>query len=107
MSKTVANAAYLDHNATSPIRPEAFEAVCEAMKMGGNPTSIHRSGRAARALLEEARAQVACLVEAEPSEVVFTSGGTEAIFRLMRKASWIGRNWQRGCTATRHRLLSR
>ena len=76
MSKTVANAAYLDHNATSPIRPEAFEAACEAMKMGGNPTSIHHSGRAARALVEEARAQVACLVEAEPSEILFTSGGT-------------------------------
>ncbi len=69
---------YLDHNATSPLRPAAFEAMVEALRTGGNPSSVHRSGRAARARLEAARRQVATLVGALPAEVVFTSGGTEA-----------------------------
>jgi cysteine desulfurase len=71
-------AVYLDHNATSPIRPEALAAATVAMEKGGNPTSVHGSGRAARALLEEARARVAALVDAQPDQVIFTSGGTEA-----------------------------
>ncbi len=70
--------AYLDHNATSPLRPVAFDAMAEALKAGGNPSSVHRSGRAARARIDKARRQVAALVGAMPSEVVFTSGGTEA-----------------------------
>src|SRR5579883_1621612 len=69
---------YLDHNATSPLRPEAFEAMAEALRAGGNPSSVHRVGRAARARIEDARRQVAGLVGATPAEVVFTSGGTEA-----------------------------
>jgi cysteine desulfurase len=69
---------YLDHNATSPLRPEAFEAMAEALWAGGNPSSVHRVGRAARARVEAARRQVAELVGALPAEVVFTSGGTEA-----------------------------
>lgn len=70
--------AYLDHNATSPLRPEAFEAMAEALRLGGNPSSVHRVGRAARATIERARRQVGELVGALPAEVVFTSGGTEA-----------------------------
>jgi cysteine desulfurase len=70
--------AYLDHNATSPLRPVAFDAMAEVLKAGGNPSSVHRSGRAARARIDKARRQVAALVGAMPSEVVFTSGGTEA-----------------------------
>jgi cysteine desulfurase len=70
--------AYLDHNATSPMRPAALDAVVEALRMGGNPSSVHRPGRAARARLDLARRQVAGLVGALPAEVVFTSGGTEA-----------------------------
>jgi cysteine desulfurase len=70
--------AYLDHNATSPLRPVAFDAMAEALKVGGNPSSIHRSGRAARARVDAARRQVATLAGAMPTEVVFTSGGTEA-----------------------------
>jgi cysteine desulfurase len=70
--------AYLDHNATSPLRPAAFDAMVEALAAGGNPSSVHRAGRAARARVERARRQVAALVGALPSEVVFTSGGTEA-----------------------------
>jgi cysteine desulfurase len=70
--------AYLDHNATSPLRPVAFAAMAEALKAGGNPSSVHRAGRAARARVDAARRQVASLVGAMPSEIVFTSGGTEA-----------------------------
>ena len=69
---------YLDHNATSPIRPVALDAVVEAVRAGGNPSSVHRPGRAARARIDKARRQVAALVGALPGEVVFTSGGTEA-----------------------------
>lgn len=69
---------YLDHNATSPLRPAALEVMVEALKAGGNPSSVHRYGRRARAFVETARRQVATLVGALPAEVVFTSGGTEA-----------------------------
>jgi cysteine desulfurase len=70
--------AYLDHNATSPIRPTVLDAMVEALRAGGNPSSVHRTGRAARTRVDAARRQVAGLVGALPSEVVFTSGGTEA-----------------------------
>jgi len=70
--------AYLDHNATSPLRPVAFDAMAEALKAGGNPSSVHRAGRAARGRIDAARRQVAALVGALPSEMVFTAGGTEA-----------------------------
>ena len=69
---------YLDYNATAPVRPEAAEAVARALATGGNPSSVHSAGRAARALLEQAREQVAALVKARPQDLVFTSGGTEA-----------------------------
>jgi cysteine desulfurase len=70
--------AYLDHNATTPVRPEVVEAVARALAMPGNPSSVHAEGRAARAAVERAREQVAALVGAKASNVVFTSGGTEA-----------------------------
>lgn len=69
---------HLDHNATSPLRPEAHEAMIAALLEGGNPSSVHASGRAARARLEAARAQVAALAGAPARGVVFTSGATEA-----------------------------
>lgn len=69
---------YLDCNATAPVRPEAAEAVARALAAGGNASSIHKAGRGARAAIETAREQVAALVEAAASRVVFTSGGTEA-----------------------------
>jgi cysteine desulfurase len=76
---------YLDHNATSPPRPEALRSMLEAHEHGcGNPSSLHAEGRAARALLERARDEVAELVAASPREVVFTSGGTEAISAAVR-----------------------
>lgn len=70
---------YLDHNATSPLRPEAAEAVARALQLPGNSSSVHAEGRAARAVVEAAREQVARLVGALPKNVVFTSGGTEAV----------------------------
>lgn len=72
------SAVYLDHNATAPIRPEALAAVTQALAAGGNPSSVHALGRAARARMEQARSQVAALIGAPASTVVFTSGGTEA-----------------------------
>lgn len=69
---------YLDWNATAPLRPEAAAAMAAAMAICGNPSSVHRWGRAARQLVERSRAAVAALVGAAPEDVVFTSGGTEA-----------------------------
>jgi len=69
---------YIDHNATSPLRPEAKAAMERALAVGGNPSSVHGRGRAARAIVEEAREQVASLVHARTQDVIFTSGGTEA-----------------------------
>ena len=72
------NRLYLDWNATAPLRPEAHSATLAAFDATGNPSSVHAEGRAARALVERAREQVAALAGAEPRNVVFTSGGTEA-----------------------------
>jgi cysteine desulfurase len=69
---------YLDWNATTPLRPEARAAMTAAMDVVGNPSSVHAEGRAARALLERARAQVAVALGAEGADIVFTSGATEA-----------------------------
>ncbi|MET0446225.1 MAG: cysteine desulfurase family protein [Pseudorhodoplanes sp.] len=70
--------AYLDWNATAPIRGEARSALLAALELTGNPSSVHGEGRAARQTVERARTQVAALVGAEPAGVAFTSGGTEA-----------------------------
>lgn len=69
---------YLDHNATSILRPEAREAMIDALDAGGNPSSVHGEGRDARRQMDVAREQVAGLVGVRPDMVVFTSGGTEA-----------------------------
>jgi cysteine desulfurase len=69
---------YLDYNATAPIRPEVADTVARALPLLGNPSSVHAEGRAARAAVETARERVARLVGAEPKNVIFTSGGTEA-----------------------------
>jgi cysteine desulfurase len=69
---------YLDWNATAPLRPQARAAMLRALEAVGNPSAVHAEGRAARALIEDAREKVAALVEAAPRDVVFTSGGTEA-----------------------------
>lgn len=67
---------YLDHNATTPVDEAVLEAMLPLYREAfGNPSSTHAQGRAARVHLDEAREQVAALIEAHPAEVLFTSGG--------------------------------
>ena len=75
---TPLNRAYLDYNATAPLRPAAREAALVAMETTGNPSSIHAEGRAARRLVEDARSEVARLAGVSSRCVTFVSGGTEA-----------------------------
>ena len=76
--------AYLDHNATTPLRPAAVEALTRALEGFGNPSSVHAEGRAARALIDQARTSVARAVSGEARNVIFTSGATEALNTLLR-----------------------
>src|SRR5262249_8874708 len=69
---------YLDWNATAPLRAEARAAAMVALDVVGNPSSGHGEGGSARRIVEQARGAVAALVGAEPADVIFTSGGTEA-----------------------------
>lgn len=69
---------YLDYNATAMVRPEVRTIMAEVLAEGGNPNAVHALGRRARSRIETARAQVAALVGADPTAVVFSSGGTEA-----------------------------
>ena len=69
---------YLDHNATTPLDPEVLEAMRPYFLMAGNAESRHAAGRQARRAWEEAKERVARILTAEPGEVIFTSGGTEA-----------------------------
>lgn len=69
---------YLDYNATAPLRPEAKAAMSAAMDVIGNPSSVHAEGRAAKALIERARGQIATAFGADGADVIFTSGATEA-----------------------------
>ncbi|HEX3499086.1 MAG TPA: cysteine desulfurase family protein [Stellaceae bacterium] len=75
---------YLDYNATAPVRPAVAAAVAEALTLAGNPSSVHRAGRAARRAVEAARAEVAAFVGASESEIVFVSGGSEANHLALR-----------------------
>lgn len=77
---------YADYNATTPLRPEARAAMVESLGEPGNPSSVHRAGRTARAALERARRQVAEFLGATPETVIFTSGGTEADLLALRGA---------------------
>jgi cysteine desulfurase len=72
------DAIYLDHNATAPVKPEVASAIAEALAVCGNPSSVHRFGRAARRRIEDARERIAALAGARPESVIFTSGGSEA-----------------------------
>lgn len=75
---------YLDHNAITPVRPEAAAAVARALSAFGNPSSVHAAGREARALLDEARARVAAALGVAARDVVFTSGATESATLAIR-----------------------
>jgi cysteine desulfurase len=78
---------YLDHNATSPVRPEALEAMLPFFRQRfGNPSSIHGFGQEAHRALDCARQAVAALIHADPEEIIFTSGGTEADNQVLRGA---------------------
>ncbi|CDO10574.1 cysteine desulfurase [Mycolicibacterium cosmeticum] len=87
-------AVYLDHAATTPMHPAAIEAMTAVLATVGNASSLHTSGRAARRRMEEAREALAGLLDARPSEIIFTAGGTESdnlavkgIYRARRDAS--------------------
>ncbi|MFS2030984.1 aminotransferase class V-fold PLP-dependent enzyme, partial [Curtobacterium sp. CT11-45] len=79
---------YLDHAATTPILPEALAAFTAALGTVGNPSSIHSAGQQAKMLLEDGRAAVAASLDADPVEVVFTSGGTESINLAVKGMFW-------------------
>jgi cysteine desulfurase len=85
---------YLDHNATTPVVAEVLDVVMTVLQdQIGNPSSVHSMGRSARVLIDEAREQVAALIGASPSEIVFTSGGTEANnFALLGMALGAGKS---------------
>ncbi|MFF2051545.1 cysteine desulfurase family protein [Leifsonia sp. NPDC058194] len=91
---------YLDHAATTPMRPEAIAAYVDAMGVVGNPSSIHSQGQQAKRMLEEARETVAATLGCDPIEVVFTSGGTESINLAVK-----GLYWARNAAAVRPRIL--
>jgi cysteine desulfurase len=79
---------YLDHAATTPMLPEAAEAMTSRFGVAGNPSSLHASGRAARKVVEESRETLAAAFGARPSEVVFTGGGTESDNLAVKGLFW-------------------
>ncbi len=83
---------YLDHAATAPMLPEAIAAMTEELACLGNPSSLHNAGRRARRVVEESREQIAEAFGARPSEVIFTSGGTEADNLAVKGLFWARRN---------------
>ncbi|MFE5483530.1 cysteine desulfurase family protein [Streptomyces sp. NPDC056527] len=84
--------AYLDHAATTPMLPEAIEAMNAQLAVTGNASSLHAAGRRARRVVEEARETLAAALGARPSEVVFTSGGTEADNLAVKGLYWARRD---------------
>ncbi|PRY95250.1 cysteine desulfurase [Hasllibacter halocynthiae] len=90
---------YLDWNATAPLRPEAREAMAGAMDVAGNPSSVHAEGRAAKALLERCRAEVAEAAGAGAADVVFTSGATEAAALACAGRGLMGAGVEHDCVA--------
>ena len=86
------NVVYLDHAATTPMLPEAIAAMTEELAQVGNPSSLHNQGRRARRIVEESREQIAEAYGARPSEVVFTSGGTEADNLAIKGLFWARRD---------------
>src|SRR5690606_15973899 len=89
------NQIYLDHNASTPMRPKALALMTELLQVTANPSAIHKNGRILRAHIEKAREQVAAAVGGSPENVIFTSGATEANITVLN-----------GCTAVRHVIVS-
>jgi cysteine desulfurase len=98
MSRTV----YLDHAATTPMLPEVAEAMSARLGSVGNPSSLHASGRSARRVVEESRESLAGSVGARPSEIVFTSGGTESDNLAVKGLFWA----RRAADSRRRRILA-
>jgi cysteine desulfurase len=102
---------YLDHAATTPVRPEVLEAMLPFLGGAsfGNPASAHKFGRTARAGVEEARRKVAAAVGAEPNQVIFTSGGTEAdnlaVVGASLAAKAAGKSMHAAVCATDHKAV--
>jgi cysteine desulfurase len=99
---------YLDHNASSPLRPEARAAMLAAMESCGNPSSVHAEGRKARAMIENARDTVAQLMHVRPQDVIFTSGGTEAANTLLQPklgTRLLAGATEHSCVLNGHRFL--
>ena len=94
--------AYLDHAATTPMLPEAAEAVAAALLDTGNPSSLHAAGRKARRAVEESRERVAAAIGARPYEVVFTGGGTESDNLAVKGIYWA----RRAADPRRRRVLA-
>jgi cysteine desulfurase len=91
---------YLDHASTSPLRPEARDAMVDALGLVGDPGRIHEEGLTVRVAVEQAREQVAATFGARPREVVFTGSGTEAVTTAVRGAA--GRGGHQVVTAVEH-----
>jgi len=98
----LASPVYLDHAATTPLLPEAIDAMTEELAQLGNPSSLHNAGRRARRVVEESREQIAAAYGARPSEVVFTSGGTEADNLAVKGLFWA----RRAAEPARHLVVS-
>ena len=99
---------YLDHAATTPILPEAVKAMMAELAHTGNPSSLHNAGRRARRVIEESREQIAHTYGARPSEVIFTSGGTEADNLAIKGLYWARRDGRRTrilAAATEHHAV--
>lgn len=96
---------YLDYSATTPIDPEVKEAIVESLELYGNPSSHYELGREAKQKIEAARANVAKFINAEPREIIFTSGGSESNNIVLRSLLCCGQN----CTAkwTPHSLAEK
>ena len=97
---------YLDHAATTPMRPEAIAAMTEELGHLGNPSSLHAAGRRARRVVEESREQLAEVFGARPSEVIFTSGGTEADNLAVKGLYWARQDGAARRQGNRHRVLT-
>ncbi|GGQ38456.1 cysteine desulfurase family protein [Couchioplanes azureus] len=94
--------AYLDHAATTPMLAEALDAYVAAARQVGNPSSLHAAGRSARRLVEESRERIAAVLGARPSEVLFTSGGTESDNLATKGIHWA----RRGADPRRNRVVA-
>lgn len=95
-------AAYLDHAATTPMHPAAIAAMTDVLATVGNASSLHTAGRAARRRMEEAREELAALLGARPSEVIFTAGGTESDNLAVKGIYWA----RRDADARRRRIVT-